>query len=127
METVRADSIGKSLNLSVLTRPKYSSVDNSVVKFNAWLINMLLFDYLRCMLTLIIALSQSLNEYLSSLPLLQRLRLQRGCKLLSAMGSPPALILRDFSRCEFIGGNVKCLNTSITETPCCASGRCRKQ
>ena len=45
---VRADSIDKSFNLSVLTLPKYSSEiktysANLVVKFNAWLINMLLF------------------------------------------------------------------------------------
>ena len=78
------------------------------------------------MLILIITLIQLVNEYLPTLPLLQRLRLQRGCKLLSAMGSPPALTLRDYSRCEFVGGKVKCLHTSITETPCCASGRCSK-
>ena len=62
------------VQLSALTRRKCSSEvktnsDNSVVKFNAWLINMLLFDYLRCMLALIIALSQSLNEYLAKFTL----------------------------------------------------------
>ena len=88
--------------------------------------SIVLFDYLRCMLILIIAVIQLANDYLPTLPLLQRLRLQRGCKLLSAMGSPPALTLRDYSRCEFVGGKVKCLHASITETPCCASGRCSK-
>ena len=121
--TVRANSADQIFDLSVLTRLKDSSQvqthgDNSVVKFNAWLINMLLFDYLNCMLLLIVAFIRSLRERLLTLPLLHRLRLQRGCKLFSAMGSPPPLIVHDSSRCEFSGGKEVCLNESVTGIAC---------
>ena len=127
--TVRANSADQSFDFSVPTRLKDSSQiqtngDNSVVKFNAWLINMLLFDYLNCMLFLIVAFIRSLRERLLTLPLLHRLRLQRGCKLFSAMGSPPPLIIHNPRRCEFVGGSLTCLDDSTSETPCCASGRC---
>ena len=118
-------SISVLMPLNDLSEVKTNG-NNSVVKFNAWLINMLLFDYLSCVLILIIAAIRSFNEYLSTLTLLQRLRLQRGCKIFSAMGSPPALIVRNSSRCEFFGGRVVCLHESITLTPCCASPHCRE-
>ena len=113
--TVRANSADQSFDFSVPTRLKDSSQiqtngDNSVVKFNAWLINMLLFDYLSCMLFLIVAFIRSLRERLLTLPLLHRLRLQRGCKLYSAMGSPPPLIINSSRRCEFVGGSLACLD-----------------
>ncbi len=126
--TVRADFGDENFNLSVPTSKKSSEVktnaQSSVVELNDWLINMLLLDYLSCMLLLIIGFIRSLQEYLSTLPWLQRLRLQRGCKLFSVMHSPPPLISRNSSRCEFFGGRVICLNESTTQTPCWESRRC---
>ena len=114
-----ANSADQSFDVSVPTQLKDSSEvktngDNSIVKFNAWLVNVLLFDYLRCMLFLIVASIRSLKEYLTTLPLLYRIRLQRGYKLFSVMGSPPPLITRNSRRCEFVGGSLACLDDSIT-------------
>jgi hypothetical protein len=129
--TVRAGSVDQSCNPSVLLPVKESrgvKTDGMIlgVNFSAWLINMVLFDYLSCMLILIAVFIRSLKENLITIPLLQRLRLQRGCKLFSALGSPPPVTVLDPTRCEFKGGNVVCMNESITETSCCASRRCRE-
>jgi hypothetical protein len=90
--TVRAGSVDQSCNPSVLLPVKESSgvkTDGMIlgVKFSAWLIKML-FDYLSCMLILIAGFIRSFKENLMTLHLLQRLRLQRGCKLFSAGFTP---------------------------------------
>ena len=90
--TVRVNAGDRSIDVSVQSQLKdsrevKSNGDNSIVmKFNAWLIDVLLVDHLRCMLFLIVAFVRSLKEYLSTSPLLHRLRFHRGCKLFSVMG-----------------------------------------
>ena len=60
-----------------------------IMEFNTWLTSILLFEAFKCFS---IVSFHYLKAKVMTLPLLQRLRLQRRNKLLSAMGSPPPSI-----------------------------------
>ena len=88
---------------------------------NAWLVSMMLCRKLTLVLMFALTFVDALQENLSKLPRLKRLRFERACWLFQCLHSPPPQIVTDSTRCEFAAGKCK---KSVGETECCASRRC---